>query len=217
MRKIFVVLPLMLMLAVACNDKGRGMETRTFELQRLSSAEAVAVITPYIRDGGRLAYRDRLITVQEKPDRLQVIEDLLRKYDGMGEVVDLILDVQVIEANGYTTRDTAIAAIEQTLRETFRYRGYRLAGEARIQAREGTSFRRSISGRYTLQGEVDRLRAPSNEQAMRVPIEVSLVAPGAGVELAGTVTGTIGKPIVLGQSTGNGAIIMVIRVSVAGR
>jgi hypothetical protein len=216
MRKLLIVLSLLLL--AGCNDKRRDMETRTFELHRLSNEEAVEVITPYIREGGHVVSRGRLLTIREKDDRLKVIEDLLRKYDGLGEVVDLILDVQVIEANGFTNRDTAIAAIEQTLRETFRYRGYRLAGEARIQAREGTSFRRSISGRYTLQGEVDRLRAPSNEQAMRVPIQVSLTSPGgSGVDLTGTVTGTIGKPIVLGQSTGNGAIIMVIRVSVAGR
>lgn len=87
--------------------------------------------------------------------------------------IDLILDVQVIEADGFTTRDTAIAAIEQTLRETFRYRGYRLVGEARIQAREGTTFRRTISGRYMLAGNVDRLRSPSNTQVMRVPIDPS--------------------------------------------
>ncbi len=216
MNKLRAGWPLLLLLAMGCNDKGRDMQTRTFELHRLETEEALELLTPYIREGGHLRGRGRLISVREKEDRLNAIEDLLRKYDGIGEVMDLILDVQVIEADGFTTRDTAIAAIEQTLRETFRYRGYRLVGEARIQAREGTTFRRTISGRYMLAGNVDRLRSPSNTQVMRVPIQISLTAPD-GVELASTITGAVGKPTVLGQSTGSGALILVIRLSVAGR
>jgi hypothetical protein len=221
MNRLWKMWPVFLILAAACNDQGRDMEVRTFELHRLKTDEAVEILTPYIREGGYLNGRGRLISVREKEDRLKVIEDLLRKYDGIGEAMDLVLDVQVIEANGFTTRDTAIAAIEQTLRETFRYRGYRLAGEARIQAREGTGFRRTIGAGYTLQGELDRLRSPSNTQVMRVPIVVSLTKPAAAqggmVELSGTVTASIGKPTVLGQSTGNGAVILVIRAAPAAR
>jgi hypothetical protein len=221
MNKLRNMWPLLLLLVAACNDKGRDMEVRTYELHRLKTEEALEILTPYIREGGYLNGRGRLISVREKEDRLNMIEDLLRKYDGIGEAMDLVLDVQVIEANGFTTRDTAIAAIEQTLRQTFRYRGYRLVGEARIQAREGTGFRRTIGTGYLLQGEVDRLRSPSNTQEMRVPIVVALTkssaAQGGMVELSGTVTASIGKPTVLGQSTGNGAIILVIRAAPAPR
>lgn len=214
-----------LLLLGAC-DSRRGMETRTFELHKLSNDEAIALLTPYIRDGGLIVGKNRLISVREKPERLTLIEDLLRKYDGMGEAVDLVLDVQVIEADGFTGRDSAIADIEQTLRQTFRYRGYRLVGETHIQAREGTMFRRSIgrgyvmgqnAGGFMLEGSVGRVTTTRNEQ--RVPIQIQLRGPNVGgfLEVSGTVTGTIGRPIVLGQSTGNGAIILVIRPSVAGR
>jgi hypothetical protein len=212
-----------LLTAAGC-DSSRGMETRTFELHKLSSEEALVLLTPYIRDGGRLSGKNRLITVSERPDRLQAIEDLLNKYDGSQNAVDLMLHVQVIEANGFTARDSAIADIEQTLRQTFRYRGYRLAGETHIQAREGTEFRRSIGrgyvtgqneGGYMLMGRVDRLSISDTEQ--RVPIHIQLRGPNQGgfVELASTVTGTLGRPTVLGQSTGAGAIIVVIRPALA--
>lgn len=213
-----------LLMALAGCDSSRGMETRTFELHKLSSDEALVLLTPYIREDGRLSGKNKLITVREAPERLKVIEDLLRKYDGDENASDLMLHVQVIEANGFTGRDTAIADIEQTLRQTFRYRGYRLAGDAYIQAREGSVFRRSIGrgyvtgqnqGGYMLEGRVDRLSTTQNEQ--RVPIDIQLRGPNQGgfVEVASTITGTIGKPTVLGQSTGNGAVILVIRPSVA--
>ena len=224
MKKLLIVA---LLLLGAC-DRERGMETKTYELNRLSNEDALALLTPYIREGGRLSGKGRLITVREKPDRLQVIEQLLGRYDGLGEATDIILNVQVIEANGFTGTDSAIADIEQTLRQTFRYRGYRLAGETRIQAREGTNFRRSIGSGYVpgqqersgymLEGAVDRVMTTANEQ--RIPITLQLRGPGSGggfVEVAGTVTGIIGKPTVLGQSMGNGAVILVIRPSLPGK
>ena len=224
MKKLLIVV---LLLLAAC-DRERGLETKTYQLNRLSNEDALALLTPYIRERGRLSGKGRLITVREKPDRLQVIEQLLSKYDGLGEATDVVLDIQVIEANGFTSTDSAIADIEQTLRQTFRYRGYRLAGETHIQAREGTAFRRTIGSGYVvgqqqrtgyaLEGEVDRVAMVGNEQ--RIPIEIRLQGPAGGggfVEVAGTVTGVIGKPTVLGQSTGTGAVILVIRPSLAGK
>ena len=215
MKKLLLIA--LLLLAGACDNRQRGMEVRTYQLGRLSMDDALALITPYIREGGYLSGKGRLLSVREKPDRLKVVEDLLKKYDGLGEAIDVVLDVQVIEANGFTTRDTAIADIEETLRQTFKYRGYRLAGETRIQAREGTGFRTTMSGGFVLDGELERVQTTASEQ--RVPIELRLarapVGSGQPLELGGTVTGTIGKPTVLGQSTNQGAIILVIRPSIA--
>jgi hypothetical protein len=223
MKKLLMVA--MLLIVAACDRGDRGMETKTYELHRLSTDEAFALLTPYIRERGRLSGKGKLITVREKPDRLTVIEELLRKYDGDENAVDVVLHVQVVEANGFTQRDSAIADIEPTLRQTFRYSGYRLAGEAHIQAREGSTFSRSIGrgfvmgqnqpGGYALMGRVDRLSTSQREQ--RVPVEIQLRGPNQDgfVEVSGTITGTIGKPTVIGQSTGNGAIILVIRPSLA--
>lgn len=218
-----LLLVVLLMVLAAC-DARRNMETRTFTLHRLNNDEALALLTPYIREGGRLSGRGKFITVREDPERLKAIEDVLAQYDGSQTPIDVILHVQVIEADGFSGRDSAIADIEQTLRQTFRYSGYRLAGEAHIQAREGTVFRRSIGrgfvmgqneGGYMLEGRVDRVTTSQKEQ--RIPIDIQLRGPNQGgfVEVASTVTGTMGKPTVLGQSTGNGAVILVIRPSLA--
>ena len=216
MKKV-VMLMIALVTVVSACDKTRGMEVRTYKLNRLNIDDAGSIIQPYIREGGYYSGKNRLITIREKPDRLKVIEDLLKKYDGLGDAVDIVLNVQIIEANGFTERDSAIADIEQTLRETFKYRGYRLAGETRILAREGTGFRTTTAGNFMLEGEVDRVAMSGTEQ--RVPIELRLIRQPSPnmqpVDLAGTITGTVGKPTVLGQSTNQGAIILVIRPSIA--
>ena len=198
----------------------RDMELRTFELNRLSNDEALALLTPYIREGGYVSGKNKLITVREKADRIKVIEDVLKKYDGIGEAADVVLRVRVIEANGFTDRDTAIADIESTLRQTFRYRGYRLVGETQIQAREQSAFAQTLGKGYTLEGMMGSIRVVGTEQRVAVSVELAgqmrttpVVAPG--VMLKTTVTGTIGKPVVLGQSTETGAVILVITPSLA--
>jgi hypothetical protein len=221
--KRLVVLAAVLLAMAGC-DPTRGMETRTFVLHRLSNEEAIALLTPYVQDGGNLSSKGKWITVRDRPERLKAIQDVLRRYDGDENALDVMLHVQVVEADGFTGRDSAIADIEQTLRQTFRYRGYRLAGEAYIQAREGSTFRRSMGrgaasgqnqGGYQLEGRVDRVTTSQNEQ--RIPVDIQLRGPTQGgfVDVASTVTATMGKPTVLGQSTGNGAVILVIRPSMA--
>ncbi|MGQ0813735.1 MAG: hypothetical protein ACT4O1_04650 [Gemmatimonadota bacterium] len=206
------ILVLALLMLAAC-DKGRNMETRTYQLSRLTTDDALSLLTPYIREDGRLSGRGQLITVREAPDRLTVIEDMLKKYDGLGQAVDVVLTMQIIWANGYEERDSAIADIEGTLREMFKFRGYRLAGETRVQAREDSDFAQVIPG-YELRGRVMRIRQEGDQR--RLPIEVMLRGEDHTRQLVSTVTATIGKPVVLGQSGGGGAIILVIRPSLAG-
>lgn len=204
-------LPLLALLALAACDRSRGMETRTFELARLDQAEAVALLTPYVRDGGAISGKSRLITVRETPDRLKLVDELLTKYDGGGQAVDVAMHIQVIEANGFTQRDPAIADVEQQLRRTFRYTGYRLVSETRIQAREDANFQQDMQA-ARIRGRVERVTTVGTEK--RVPIAVELESGGGS--LASTVTATLGKPLVLGQTVGKGAIILVIRPTLAG-
>lgn len=201
---------LLTIVAVAgCNDR-RGMETRTYEIARLTDQEAIELITPYIRDGGSITGKNRLITVRERDDRLKVVEDLLEKYDGAGQTQDVAMRIQIVEANGFTERDSAIADVEQTLREMFKYDGYRLSGETQIRAREESSFEQDI-GNYRIQGNVGRLNGD------RGPVYIGLWdQTGTRRLLSSTITATMGKPVVLGQSAGDGAIILILRPELAG-
>ena len=109
-----MLLILMLVTLSAC-DRTRGMDTRTYTISRLTVDEALQLLTPYITEGGYLSGKSHLITVREKPERLKIVEDLLKKYDGGGVVQDVAMKIQVVEANGFTARDSSIADIEQTL------------------------------------------------------------------------------------------------------
>ena len=208
MKRILLILAIVA--AAGCDSRESGMETKTYVIARLTRDEALELLTPYITEGGYLSGKSHLITVREKPERLAVIEDLLKKYDGGGVVQDVAMRIQIVEANGFTARDSAIADIEQTLREMFKYQGYRLAGEALVRAREESPFEQHVSG-YKVSGSVGRLLDE------RGPISITLWdKSGARQLLSSTVTATMNKPVVLGQSSEGGAIILIIRPSLAG-
>jgi hypothetical protein len=207
MKRLIMILAVVVL--AACKSDS-GMETRTYPISRLTRDEALELLTPYIREGGRLSGTEKLITVREKEERLKVIEELLQKYDGGGVVKDVVLKIQIVEANGFTERDSSIADIEQTLRETFKYSGYRLAGETLVRAREESPFGQDI-GTFRIVGGVGRLTGDSG------PVQIDLWnAEGNRKLLSSTVTATMGKTVVLGQSSGTGALILVIRPSMAG-
>jgi hypothetical protein len=78
-----------------------------------------------------------------------------------------------------------------------------------------------VGDAYALQGEVQRVATANNEQ--RVPIEIELTRGGTSTrgvivpvaQMKSTVTAQLGKPVVLGQSTGTGATILIITPTIA--
>jgi hypothetical protein len=217
MKRTFLLSVLMMLALSACDTRTKGMEIRTYELSRLSREDALALITPYVHEGGYLSGSGRLITVRDKPERLKLIEEMLKKYDGGGQAVDVVMEIQIIAADGFAERDTAIADIEQTLRETFRYQGYKLLDETHVSAREDATFTQRLQD-YGLEGHLGRVSTVGAEK--RVPLEIELGRPAhksangliePGESMSTTVTLTLGKPLVLGQSTKGGAIILVVR------
>ena len=216
MKRFLLMLPI---LALCACDASRGMETRTYEVARMKHDDVIMLLTPYIEQGGSISMTPdaHLLTVREKPDRLTVIERLLKQYDGGGTAADVMLDIQVVKADGFATSDSALADIEPTLRQTFKYQGYKLLAQTHVQVREGSSFEQIVPP-FQLNGRVDRVAQVANET--RVPISIDLEQArdrnGPPQRMESTVTATIGKPTVLGQSTGDGAIILVIRPTLLG-
>ena len=216
MKRTLLLGALSLLMLSACNDRTKGMEIRTYELSRLTRDDAISLITPYVHEGGYLTGSGHLITVRDRPDRLKLIEDMLKKYDGVGHAVDVAMDVQIIAADGFTQRDSSIADIEQTLRETFRYQGYKLLDETHILAREDASFTQRLQD-FAFDGHLGRVSTEGTEK--RVPLEIEMMrTPQKSADrtarpeaMSTTVTLTLGKPLVLGQSTKGGAIILVVR------
>jgi hypothetical protein len=197
-------------LLLAGCDRERGMGVRTYELHRLQSDEAITLLTPYIREGGFISGKGRLVTVREKPDRLDSIAAVLRRYDGAPVAVSL--HFQVIEAGDFEGGDSAIARVEAPLRELFRYRGYRLVKDATLQAVEGVPFNQADDA-VKISGQL-RAVTPDGPDA-GVTIDVSVTTPGGTVSTA--VSGAPGQTLLIGSQKqgGNGALILAVQPTIA--
>jgi len=157
------------------------MEVRTFELERLDAGEAVALVAPYVfeeREGapGEMSQTEGLLTVRELPENLDRIEAVLRRYDQ--EAADVQLRFQIIEADGFSGRDAAIAEVEEELRGLLRYEGYRLVAESVLRVREGQYVEQRVQSLiegtpgFVLATNVGRVSRSENGD--RITLEVQL-------------------------------------------
>ncbi len=211
MNRFFRTAATVLVLLAASCDSRRDLQVRTYELHRLSKDEAMTLVTPYVDDGGYLSGSNELITVRASPARHAEIAKVLARFDAAP--VEVVLHFRVVEANGFTARDSALADVEPLLRGLFRYDGYRLAREATVQVTEGGRFSQGVGGPTALLGEVERVTKTGSEY--RVKVSISLHAPGGAMQ--SSVTAVAGKTVVVGsQKVGSaaGAWIVVMRPEV---
>ena len=113
-----------------------GEETRTFELRHLEPDAAATLIEPYLPDGVLAVQQTaepRTVTVTGPAARVEQVAEVLQTYDRPQP--NVTLRFQLIEADGFTESDPAIADVTDALGSLFRFEGYRLAGEAVVRAR----------------------------------------------------------------------------------
>lgn len=208
MKKTMAVLALAALALGAC-DSRRGMTVRTYTLHRMTSQDAMTLLTPYIDEGGYISGKDRLITVRERPAQLDSIATVLKRYDGAPQVVSL--HFQLIEAGDFAGGDSAIARVEAPLRELFRYRGYRRVGEVTVLVMEGGHFRQQQPG-LRIEGWVRELTAGPDA---RVTLEMEVEGESGSVSTS--VSGELGKTLVVGAQTtaGSGAVIAAVTPTLA--
>lgn len=136
-----------IVILVACEGSAAN-DTRTFELVHLSGDRAAALIRPHVGDSAKIMYRASdnppALTVQASPERLERIEEILRRSDVPAP--DVQLRFQLIEADGFTETDPAIAEVEAALRELFRFRGYRLVTEAMVRSSQYSTSSLTLQG-----------------------------------------------------------------------
>ncbi|HEX6590012.1 MAG TPA: hypothetical protein VF039_13490 [Longimicrobiales bacterium] len=195
----------------------RGDETRTFELSQMEPDAAMELVEPYVpggtsdmrvvRNGSRAT-----LTVTAPGLRLAQIEELLAEYDRNTNVE---LRFQIIEADGFTGSDPAIADVEQALRELFRFDGYRLASEVMVQATAPGDVDQYAAGNdgqeYRINASLDRLI--QSDSAAAVGLSVSLRS-GGGTLLYTSLTVPSGKTVVVGSARAresNNTVILVVR------
>lgn len=210
-------------LAAAC-DTGPELDTRTFEVQYLGNAQVESLISPYVymdreQNPGTLSVTTGAVTVRETPDNLEKIQRVLAEYDRPKPTV--MLTFQIIEADGATPSDPAIAAVERELRRLFRFEGYELVAETQVAAIQGTGIRQLVGGdgeaQFLIHSGVTEVR--SGTEATTLTLDVGLDAAGAGTILETSVTIPAGHSVVLGtgQAPGfDGALILVVRAEVVG-
>ena len=205
---------LMFTLLAACDDS----ETRTFMLRHLEPEEAMQMVEPYVPDGASsmrvTRTEDRAaITITAPAARIEEVAELLARFD---RSADVQLRFQVIEANGFTEVDPAIADVEGALQELFRFDGYRLAAEAVARARAPGFVEQRAAGdegqQYRIMAELQRVVLDDDGNAA---VELSINLASAEAPLLSTMlTVPSGQTVVVGSaralSSGN-TVILVVR------
>jgi hypothetical protein len=196
------------------------LDTRTFELKSLNADEARQIITPYVYGDrpdapGYISHSDNAITIRETADNLEKIERVLWEMDLPRPNVRL--HFQLIEANGASTNDPAIAEVETELRKLFRYQGYRLLHEAVVGGTQGSHIEQVVGREddaaegYILTASIGPVRGSVDSGT--VHLEVGVRSPMRGA-LHTTVNARAGQTLVVGNAElirGGGTLILTVR------
>jgi hypothetical protein len=205
-------------LGVLAACSGPTLDTRTFELKYLRGEEARDIIRPYVFDDrpdapGQISHHGPLITIRETPDNLEKIARVLAQYDRPTPSVQL--HFQIIQADGATQSDPAIAEVEGALRKLFRFRGYRLVGEALVSGTEFSESAQEISGAggpYTIVARIGDVSGSGDSGVVR--LEAFLHLPRIGQPLQASVSLRAGQTAVLGNARLNpegATVILTVR------
>lgn len=216
-----LVLPTLLVFPAACDD---GLETRTFTLQYMEPEQAQAMIEPYVRDAEgslRVTKQPPSLTVTAPGLRLEQIAEVLAANDRVQP--DVQLRFQVIEADGFTEADPAIADVQQALQELFRFSGYRLVAEAVVRSKAPGYVQQRIVARddqvYTLTAELERVLMAESGRAVELNVDLRYERGAGGQTMAGSLITTSltlpsGQTVVIGSAraqAGANTLILVVR------
>ena len=188
------------------------LETRTFQLEHLTSRPAIALIDPYV-------YRDRpgapgtissptgirAISVRETPDNLDKIARMLEQFDVAAAAPSYRLHFQVVAANGGES-DPRLAPVEEALGKVFRFDGYSLIGDGYVTASTGSFdllIKPDEQNYYAIDGRIDGG-------------SLWLKATGQSARIESTLAFRPGQTLVLGSMpTPNETVFIVVRVAEA--
>lgn len=184
---------------VACGRSSVKLDTQTFALRYLHASEARELVSPYVfveRSGapGALSVTEGALTVRETRDNLERIARMLSQFDHPRPLVRLTF--HLIQADGATTSDPAIADVEAALRKLFRFRGYRLVEEGIFSATEGGEVTQQLgSAGYLIGAEIRRVSGTGDSAIVELTVHLS----GRDVRFSTQVGVPAGKTAVLGN------------------
>jgi hypothetical protein len=194
-------------------------DMQPINLRYLSGVEAADLLVGQIPPQAIEGWAEKMVFVRaSRADRAKAAEILSREDKPKPQVA---LRFQIIEADGFTGRDTTIARVESVLRSLFRFQGYRLVNEAFVRSKEksessqvlmstdGVPYRLSVTI-----GEVLRRQEKASAEVSVSLRDGRLPSSGQqGLLLATTVNLPDGQTAVLGTARpdpARGALILVV-------
>lgn len=211
--------PLLLgVLLLAACERAADSEFHNITLNYLSTEEALALVTPHLTEEisvsvPRTGPFPRTMVLRGPDAQVNQLADLVRRFDQPDPNVQLRF--QVIEADGFTGTDPAIADVESVLRELFKFRGYRLVGESLVQSQApGTAMQRLVGTdgtRFEIRAELARVLR--RDTAKAVSLQVHLQEEGASL-LGTNLTVPSGQTVVVGTARSGregSTLILVVR------
>jgi type II secretory pathway component GspD/PulD (secretin) len=221
MRLTFPASALLLLLGCTACRADDPLVPRTIPLRQLPPSEALRLASTYVRgEGSSLEITEvpRALTVRAPSAELHEVERILQQYDRPQP--DVTLHFQVIEADGFTTSDSAIADVENALRGLFRFGGYRLAAEALLRSSPQSDIAQQMIGRdgtgYSLTGRVREVTVGEDGRSA-ASMDLKLWIESSTVVLETSVNVPSGQTVVLGTSRPRAdrpALILVVKPEV---
>ena len=207
-RRVLLSLLILLSVVTASSCRNSGTETVTYDLKQLSPNDAMMLIENYVPGGAKNVKGTevpRAVTVTAPRSRLDQVEQLLKKYDRPSKNSQLTF--QIIEANGFTDKDPAIADVEAAIRQLFKFKGYRLLASTLVIAHAPGTFSQAIDKDFVIQGTItdaggaEAVHLDLKLFKMFPMIETSVMVPTGQAVVVGATQAREGQP----------ALILVVR------
>lgn len=193
-----------------------GLETRTFPLEYMQPDVAFSMIEPYVPGGAenmRMTERPAALTITAPEVRLEQVAQVLETYD-RGRP-DVQLRFQIIEADGFSETDPAIADVQAALQDLFRFSGYRLLAEAVARAQAPGYVEQQLAAgerQFIITARLERVIGSGADRA--VDLAIRLTDAFGTTLISTTMTVPSGQTVVVGsaraRSDGN-TLILVVR------
>lgn len=203
-----LILALLITGDARAQDARESIPVRTYTLKRLAVRDAAKLLAPYLQSAMSGAFETgehaQAITVRGTAKELKTVDSLLAIFDRPRR--SMLLHFQIIEATEETKKDPRISEVDASLRELFRYAGYRLVGEGIARVEEGFEGYETSVGiegvSYTLGGRAWNVDDAANSVRLSLHLSQPTVVPMMNPQtLFDTqVTAEFGHVIVIGSA-----------------
>lgn len=187
-------------------------QLKSFSLRHIKGTEAADLLNGFVPPGAVEGWSERAVFVRAGRAELDSVAQILLREDQPKPGISLRF--QIIEADGFTAKDTAIAKVEAVLRGLFRFQGYRLLAEPYILARAQSAGTQTVVGSDGNYYEIATTVHDIARRDTKASAELTVVLNVKGFKVLETsVNVPTGQTVVLGTArpdANRGAFILVV-------